>query len=82
MDQQYEEYNDESYSDVVEELSHVFDDLTVLGGLSLKQLLDHHHTLGHHRLCKDKTANSPKRHQTGNSQHLNTLKKKNPVAKG
>lgn len=34
----------------------MFDDLTVLGGLSLQQLLDHHHTLGHHSLCKDDTA--------------------------
>lgn len=44
---------DESYGDVVEELGHVFDDLTVLGGLSLKQLLDHHHALCHHRLCRE-----------------------------
>lgn len=31
----------------------MLDDLTVLGGLSLKQLLNHHHTLSHHSLCKD-----------------------------
>lgn len=34
----------------------MFDDLSVLAALSLKQLLDHHHTLSHHSLCRDKTA--------------------------
>lgn len=42
----------------------MFDDLTVLCGLSLKQLLDHHHTLSHHSLCEDSQA-----------QHINTLRK-------
>lgn len=42
----------------------MFDDLTVLCGLSLKQLLDNHHTLSHHSLCKDSQA-----------QHINTLRK-------
>lgn len=45
------EHEAESYGDVVEELGHVFDDLTVMCRLSLKQLLDHHHTLSHHNLC-------------------------------
>jgi hypothetical protein len=31
----------------------VFDDITVLGGLDLEQLPDHHHTLRDHRLCND-----------------------------
>lgn len=42
-----------AYSDIIKELGHVLDDLTVLGGLSLKQLLNHHHALCHHRLCRD-----------------------------
>lgn len=41
----------ESYSDVVEELGHVFDDLAVLGWLGLQQLLNHYHTLCHYGLC-------------------------------
>lgn len=61
------------YRDVVEELGHVFDDLTVLGGLSLQQLLDDHHTLGHHRLCKGDTADvdtkfKPRASQFGTAQ--------------
>ncbi|TNN56967.1 hypothetical protein EYF80_032777 [Liparis tanakae] len=49
--------DDGTHRDVVEELGHVSDDVAVLGGLSLEQLLDHHHALGHHRLCEDKTDN-------------------------
>ena len=40
-----------TYGDVVEELGHVPDDVAVLRGLGLQQLLDHHHALRHHRLC-------------------------------
>lgn len=46
----------ESYSDVVKELGHEFDDVTVLGWLGLQQLLDHHYALSHHRLCKGHRA--------------------------
>lgn len=52
MKKDYERITTESHSDVVEELGHEFDDVAVLGGLGLQQLLDHHHALSHHRLCK------------------------------
>ena len=39
--------------DVVCQLGHVLDDVAVLLGLHLQQLLDDHHRLGHHQLCRE-----------------------------
>lgn len=38
--------------DVVSELGQVFDDLAMLCGLHLQQLLDDNHGLCHHQLCQ------------------------------